>query len=440
MFNVREKPQKVERALLIHVFFSPEEEAEGRALLEELAELVKTLDIEVIDSVLVRSREKKARTLMTSGKAIELMEHAEELRCDVIIFDNQLTPAQQRAWEQDANLTVIDREEVILDIFAQRARTKEARLQVELARMEYSLPRLARMWAHLDREGGGGAAGSGAAARGMGEQQIEIDRRIARERIDRAKRELAKIRAQRSTQRKDRLTTPVPHAAIVGYTNAGKSTLLNQLSGAEVYQADQLFATLDTTTRRIQLPDGQALLLTDTVGFVRNLPHRLVESFKATLEEVVLADFLIHVLDASSLEVVAHEQTTREVMEELGAGDKPVVLVFNKQDQISLEQKQKLSAQYPQAIWISAKQGLGMEDLVAGFNRQLLHRVRRVKVRIPQARGDLLHLLHRDGKVISTEYQGQNVVLEAVVSAALEGKLAEFQLEKTPEQREPWQQ
>ena len=281
----------VERALLIGVYFDKSEEGEAESLLEELGELVRTLGIGIVDSLLVKVRGRHAGTLMGKGKMAEIVEHAKDFNCDCVIFDNELTPSQQRNWEAEVDVLVIDRHEVILDIFSMRAQTKEARLQVQLARMEYSLPRLARMWGHLDRQGGGSGGGKGgaAAARGEGEKQIEVDRRLARKSIDKVKEELAQVRKQRDTQRKERTRVPVPHAAIVGYTNAGKSSLLNRLSDSEVLAEDKLFATLDTTTRRITLPDAQPLLLTDTVGFVRRLPHGLVESFKATLEEAIIA-------------------------------------------------------------------------------------------------------------------------------------------------------
>jgi GTP-binding protein HflX len=335
MFEVRLKPDMVERALLVRLYFDKSEETESASLLAELGELVSTLGIGIADSVLARSREMHKKYLCGTGKAAEIVELAKAHECDVIVIDNNLYPSQQREWEKLSNLCVIDREEVILDIFAKRAHTREARLQVELARMQYALPRLARMWGHLDREGGGGGSGGGGGAeRGMGEKQIEIDRRLAHMSIDRCKRELELVRKQRKTQRKEREKMETPHGSIVGYTNAGKSTLLNLLSGSEVLAKDMLFATLDTTTRRIELPDGQPLLITDTVGFVRNLPHRLVEAFKATLEESVLSDFLIHVLDATAPEIMRFHDTTLKVLEELGALDKPVITILNKIDAV----------------------------------------------------------------------------------------------------------
>jgi GTP-binding protein HflX len=427
MFEVREKPQLVERALLVRLFFDPREEEESEALLEELGELVSTLGIGVVEKVLARSREMHRKFLCGTGKAAEIIELAKAHECDCIVIDNQLAPSQQREWEKAANVCVIDREEVILDIFAKRAQTKEARLQVELARMQYALPRMARMWGHLDREGGSGGGQGGGAARGMGEKQIEVDRRMAHVRIDRARRELEEVRKQRATQRKEREKMETPHAAIVGYTNAGKSTLLNRLSGADVLAKDMLFATLDTTTRKIELPDGQPLLITDTVGFVRNLPHRLVEAFKATLEEAVLADFLIHVLDATSPEVERFHETTLKVLGELGAVDKPTLTVLNKIDRVTDPARlAELQHLFPDALRISAFTGEGMEALLQRCSAVLADRVRRHRYRIPQRRADLLGMLHRDAKVLSTDYEENDILVTAVVPAAIAGRLEEF--------------
>lgn len=426
MFEVREKPDLVERAMLVGFYFKSEEEEEARALLLELEELVDTLGIGVVGMELIRVRTQHKGFICGTGKSEEVVALAREKECDCLIIDNGLSPSQQRNWEGIAGITVIDREEVILDIFAQRASTKEAQLQVELARMEYALPRMAKMWGHLDREGGGGS-GSGAASRGMGEQQIEIDRRLARTKITRIKKELETVRRQRATRRKDRDRFEVPAAAIVGYTNAGKSTLLNRLSGSDVYEADQLFATLDPTTRRIELPGGQPLLLTDTVGFVRNLPHRLVEAFKSTLEEAVLADFLLHVLDASDPGVEAFYQTTKSVLSELGAADKPTLTILNKVDRLGEgDQLTRLRERFPDAIEISARTGLGLESLIEAAESQLADRVKRCRYRVPQSRGDLINLLHQDGKVLATDFEGNDVLLTAVVSPTLDGKLRDF--------------
>jgi GTP-binding protein HflX len=428
MFEIREKPDMVERALLVRFYFDPREAVESESLLEELGELVKTLGITVVESVLSRCREMHKKFLCGTGKAAEIAELARAHECDVIVIDNGLAPSQQREWEKLADLCVIDREEVILDIFARRAQTKEARLQVELARMQYALPRLARMWGHLDREGGGaGGQGGGGAARGMGEKQIEVDRRLANMSIDRCKRELEVVRKQRKTQRKEREKFETPHAAIVGYTNAGKSSLLNILSGAEVMAKDMLFATLDTTTRRITLPDGQPLLITDTVGFVRNLPHRLVEAFKATLEEAVLADFLIHVLDANALEIDRFHDTTLEVLKDLGAEDKEVITVLNKIDLVTDPgDLADLERMFPEALHISSITGLGLDALLKACTEVLADRVRCKEYRIPQRRADLVGLLHREAKVLSTDYDGDDILVRAVVPPTLAGKLDAF--------------
>ena len=439
MFEVRDKPEMVERALLIRIYADKREEDESVSLLEELGELVRTLGIGVVESCLVHTRSLHKKFLCGTGKADEMVALAKAHECDCIVFDNMFLPSQQRNWEELANICVIDREEVILDIFSKRAHTREARLQVDLARMQYSLPRLTRMWGHLDREGGGGGAGAGGAkgggkggggaSRGMGEQQVEVDRRLARTRIDQCKRELAEVRKQRSTRRKEREKQGTPCAAIAGYTNAGKSTLLNQLSGSEVMAKDMLFATLDTTTRAVELPDGQPLLLTDTVGFVRNLPHRLVEAFKATLEEAVLADFIVHVLDASSPEVEKFYETTMAVLAELGAGDKPVITVLNKIDVLADPVKLAgLEVSFPNTVSVSAITGEGMDKLLAKCSEMLVDRVRTENYRIPQSRGDLSGLLHRDAKVLETEYDGNDVLVKAVVPASIAGKLESFRV------------
>lgn len=431
MFEVRQKPEMVERALLVRFYFDAREAEEAEFLLEELGELVKTLGIEVAESVLPRCREMHKKFLCGTGKAAEVVELARAHQCDVIVIDNGLAPSQQREWEKLADLCVIDREEVILDIFAKRAQTREASLQVELARMQYALPRLARMWGHLDREGGAGSGGGqgGGAARGMGEKQIEVDRRLANLSIDRCKRELEAVRKHRKTQRKERERLDTPHAAIVGYTNAGKSSLLNVLSGADVMAKDMLFATLDTTTRRIDLPDGQPLLITDTVGFVRNLPHRLIEAFKATLEEAVLADFLIHVLDATSPEIERFHDTTLEVLEELGAVEKQVVTVLNKIDLVTdPADLNRLEWRFPEALHVSALTGQGVAELLNACSAVMADRVRCKDYRIPQLRADLVSLLHRDAKVISTEYEGDDILVRAVVPASIAGRLETFSL------------
>ena len=430
MFDVREKPKMVERALLVGGYFDRREAGEATDLVEELRELVETLGISVIAKECVMIRELNPRYLVGKGKAAELMAQAKAQECDAIVFDNELSPAQQRAWESESNLCVIDRHEVILDIFAMRARTNEARLQVELARLEYSLPRLTRMWAHLDRQGGGaGGAGSGGAgaARGEGETQLETDRRLANKRIDKVKADLEEVKRNRENQRKERSRVPVPHVAIVGYTNAGKSSLLNRMTGSEVVAKNQLFVTLDTTTRRMELPDGQNILLTDTVGFVRRLPHDLVQSFRATLEEAVNADFLIHVLDASDARAVEFYKTTTSVLKELGAGDKRVVLALNKCDLIEDgERLQELQGRFPEAVPISVKSGAGMDKLLHRLHEMLLDRVVRLKVAIPMNRLDLVNIAHQEGKVLRERYTEDGVRMVCVLPRRWESRFSVF--------------
>ncbi|MGE9292580.1 MAG: GTPase HflX, partial [Puniceicoccales bacterium] len=314
----------INRACLLGVERPGMYAGEAESLLDELEELAANLGVGVGLRKIVRIREPQSAFLLGTGKVKEVLEEVAKEECDSIIFDEELTPAQQRNWEREGGgkILVIDRQEIILDIFNRRASTKEASLQVELAQLEYQLPRMKRAWTHLDRQRGGGAL-----QRDAGETQLELDQRMIRTRISKLKTELKDVVRHRETQRKQRMKVPLPSAAIVGYTNAGKSSLLNRLTGAKVLAADKLFATLDPTTRRMELPSGQALLVTDTVGFVRRLPHRLVEAFKATLEEAIVSTFLIHVVDASSPEAEAHYKTTLSVLKELGAETKNILTV-----------------------------------------------------------------------------------------------------------------
>lgn len=420
----------VEKALLLGVYFDRREESDARSLLEELQELVTTLGIPISEAKLVFVRDGNKRYLTGAGKAKELMQLAKDQGCDVIVFDNGLSPAQQRAWEEEANITVLDREEVILDIFAMRARTAEARLQVELARQQYALPRLTRMWSHLDRQGGGGGSGSGGgAARGEGETQIELDRRMAYKRIDSLKRQLDEVRQQRTTQRKERQRVPVPQAAIVGYTNAGKSTLLNTLTGSDVLAEDKLFATLDPTTRKVQLPDGQQLLLTDTVGFIRQLPTRLVEAFKATLEEAMVADFLVHVLDASQERVFEQYQTTMNVLEDLGAHEKRMLVVLNKIDLITDPlRRQWLKSKFDDPVLISLRTGDGLDELRQRLSVMMLDRIVRLHLRLPMSEFGLMTIIHKQGKILHQEYDGNDVLVDAVLPKRYEAQFSKFAL------------
>lgn len=434
-FEIREKPEMVERALLVGLGMPGDSRRERTALLAELEDLVSNLGIGIVGTMLEFTREIQAKYLCGIGKAEEIRAKVEELNADCLIFDNLLSPSQQREWEKLANVTVIDREEVILDIFAKRARTREAVMQVDLARMQYALPRMTGMWKHLDRQrgGSGGGKGGGAAARGEGEKQIEVDRRLARERIEAIRDELELVRRQRGTQRKERTRQGIPTAAIVGYTNAGKSSLLNLITGAGVLAQNILFATLDTTSRKIELPDGQPLVMTDTVGFIRNLPHRLVEAFKSTLEEAVLADFLIQVVDASDEDALRHYETTCEVLSSLGAEDKPMVVVWNKCDLIPEAVRevtlQALSAKLNcPSLCMSVLENKGVNELLAACVEMLSHRVERQTYRIPLAESRIIAIMHRDGKVLNTEYEGNDAIVEAILPKEFAARIASYRV------------
>ena len=426
MFDTKTKPAR--KAYLVGVYLDANSKDEATSLLDELRLLVQTLAIPVAHQELVRIQEASPRYFIGSGRAEGIVQQAREMGADVIVFDNELTPAQQRNWEALATLPVIDRQEIILDIFAQRAQTKEARLQVELARLEYSLPRLTRAWGHLSRQAGG------LGAKGEGESQLETDRRIVRRHIDAVKADLELVRSRRATQRKQRERLPLPHAAIVGYTNAGKSSLLRRLTGAEVLVADKLFATLDPTTRRVELGTGQPLLLTDTVGFVRNLPHRLVEAFKATLEEAARADFLVHVLDASHPRVYDFYDTTMSVLEELGADTIKMVTVLNKIDRIEDPAAiHALRLHFPDAVAISVHTGYGIGDLLDRLADKLSDRSTKVELALPLDRTELLSLLHRTGRVLRLEYGERFASVVAMVSPKVFARVQPFLVDRQPQ-------
>jgi GTPase len=409
-----------ERALLVGVQTPDMPDGEGQELLLELKELVENLGLKVTRFPLVRVRTRTPALLLGSGKAGEIAAQAKEDGAEVIVFDEALSPAQQRNWEKLSGLAIIDRQEVILEVFADRARTREARLQVSLARLEYSLPRLTRAWSHLSRQRGRGALG------GEGETQLEQDRRTVRDRIAHLKLELKGVVRQRDVQRRRRLRVPVPTAAIVGYTNAGKSSLLNALTGSHILVENKLFATLDPTTRQMDLPGNQKVLVTDTVGFIRRLPHDLVESFKATLEEVVVADFLIHVLDVTNPDVDKHKATTLGVLAELGAADKPVITVFNKADAATPAQLRSARLLVPDSIAASALTGAGLDLLFERCREIVSLGNPAVRLRIPAARYDVVARLHEVGNIRSQEHDGDSVLIEASYPSAQEGFFAPF--------------
>ncbi|MDC7223125.1 MAG: GTPase HflX, partial [Spirochaetales bacterium] len=339
-----------------------------------------------------------------------------------LVFDTDLNPTQQRNLERHFNLCIIDRQEVILDIFADRASTREATLQVALARMEYSLPRLTRAWTHLSRQRGG-AKGT----RGKGETQLETDRRMVQNRISKLRKELEKVKQTRHLQRKKRAERPVPSIAIVGYTNAGKSSLLNGITGADVLVEDKLFATLDPTSRRLKMAGGREVILTDTVGFVRKLPHNLVDAFHSTLEEAVLADIILHVVDGSSREFKSHIETTRDVLDELGASSVPRLLVFNKMDlPEAQENRRELELVYPEALFMSVHGQLGLEELEQELGRRLDEMQQLTSLHIPSDRWDLVAQLHRTSTVASEEYVDDGVVMDVWLTANDRSRFGRF--------------
>ena len=415
-----DKPSKLERAFLVGVQTPEMKPGEAAELLDELKELVENLRISVARTELVNLRRPTPALLLGSGKAEEIIALAKAEGADVIVFDEALSPAQQRNWEELSGLAVIDRQEVILEIFSDRAHTREATLQVALARMEYSLPRLTRAWAHLSRQRGKGKMG------GEGETQLEQDRRIVRDRITHLKRELVNVVQQRDVQRRKRQRVPIPTCAIVGYTNAGKSTLLNTLTGAEVLAADKLFATLDPTTRQLVLRGNQKLLVTDTVGFIRRLPHGLVEAFKATLEEVIVADFLVHVIDVSNPNFEEHHATTLAVLAELGAAEQTIVTVFNKIDAASPELIQRARRLEPDALFVSALTREGLDALESRCVELIAEAHASTELLVPHERYDVIARLHAVGHIQSEEQEDGAVRLRGRFPPAQAAYFAPF--------------
>ncbi len=416
--------KRCERAFLIGVQTPQMQPGEAGELLDELHELVENLRIGIVGRELVNLRTATPATLLGSGKTEELIAQAKAVEADLIVIDETLSPAQQRNWEKLSGVAVIDREEVILDIFADRARTREAVLQVALARMEYSLPRLTRAWTHLSRQRGKGALG------GEGETQLEQDRRLVRDRIARLKRELNEVRQQRGVQRHKRLRVPVPTAAIVGYTNAGKSTLLNALTGAAVLAENKLFATLDPTTRQLLLRGNQKLLVTDTVGFIRRLPHRLVDAFKATLEEVILADFLIHVVDVTNPDFEKHHATTLSVLEELGATDRTIVTVFNKNDGATDDMRRRARHLVSDGLFVSARSGENLGALQDRCIELIADQFGATELFIPHSRYDVIAKLHSLGHVQSEEQEDDGVRIHGRFPPSQKALFAPFEVSK----------
>lgn len=404
-----------ETAVLVGVYLDGQ--GAGESPLDELAGLAEAARVREVARIVQRRRRPEVATYIGSGKLQELKELLARTDANLVLFDNDLNPGQTRNLEQELKVKVIDRTELILDIFASRAQTSEARLAVELAQLEYSLPRLKQMWSHLERQGVGGVG-----LRGPGEKQLEVDRRLAQKRINDLKAELDHIhgRRQREVAARKRSRT----VSLVGYTNAGKSTLLNRLTDADVFVKDLLFATLDTRTRRWNLPGWGPVLLSDTVGFIRDLPHHLVASFRATLEETIQADLLLHVADATHPEVLRQIEAAYKVLDDLGIREKDTLLILNKVDAVdAADTLETLRMRYPAAVPVSARSGLGLDRLTAAVSEALSKEFLSIEVVLSVANGRVAAMLAQEGEVLSKQYTDETVTIRCRVPKHVLGKL-----------------
>ena len=404
-----------ERAVLVGVDL-PRARIPVADSLVELGRLAETAGLVTVGETAQPLRRVHPATFVGAGKVAEVRELVTAGRADVVIFDDPLTPAQQRNLERALGCKVVDRSALILDIFAQRARSLEGKLQVELAQLQYLLPRLTRQWTHLSRQRGGGVG-----TRGPGETQLEVDRRRVRERIAQLRRRLGAVDRTRRLHRAERRALPTPTVALVGYTNAGKSTLMNALTRAGVLVEDRLFATLDPTVRRVRLPEGLTIVLADTVGFIHKLPHQLVEAFKGTLEQVRTADLLLHVVDASHAMWREQVRVTEEVLAAIGAGELPAITVMNKADLVDPGER---PAGVPrEAIWVSGRRGDGLHELRSRIEHVLDAGLARVSCALPSDRGDVVAWLRRSGRVVEEYYRDGVVTVTALVPPSVAGQL-----------------
>jgi GTPase len=424
--EVEYRALRLERVVLLGVWTEGTLETAENSL-RELALLAQTAGSLVLDGLTQRRSRPDASTYVGAGKAAELADLVVATAADTVICDGELTPSQLRKLEGVVRVKVIDRTALILDIFAQHARSKEGKAQVELAQMQYMLPRLRGWGESLSRQAGGRVAGGGGiGTRGPGETKIETDRRRIRTRIARLRREIGEMSVGREVQRAQRRRREVPSVAIAGYTNAGKSSLLNKLTGAHVLVDDSLFATLDPAVRKARLPSGAQFTLTDTVGFVRHLPHQLVEAFRSTLEEVADADLVLHVVDGSDADPRSQIAAVREVLTEIGARDVPEIIVFNKADAADEIELKGLQLVEPQSVVVSARTGDGLDSLLEAIEQRLPRPSCEVSVVVPYSRGDLVARAHQQGEVLRVEHTGAGTELSARVPAGLAAELDRF--------------
>ncbi len=414
------KSAERERAVLVALERDGDSHADQVDSLDELASLVKTAGGEVVRSVIQRLPRPTAPYYIGKGKAEEIAVLCEEDDLHSVVFDDELSPAQSRNLSNAVKRKIIDRTQIILDIFAFRAKTKEGKLQIELAQLNYLLPRLTRMWTHLSRQTGG------IGTRGPGETQLEVDRRRVQEKIAKISRDLVSVRQHRATQRQGRTRHNWPVVSLVGYTNAGKSTLFNLLTRAEVLAEDKLFATLDPTTRVIDLPDKQRALFTDTVGFIKKLPHDLVEAFKATLEEVCEADLLLHIVDLSHPQYDGQIVAVHDVLCQIGAQEKPALVVFNKTDAVAPETVARVLEFHAGSVAISAQTGEGIEGLLRAIADRLVSRRRRVRLSVPHNETGLVAELHREGNVETISYEGDRIEITARIPPGLQRRVEPY--------------
>ena len=417
-----EKTQEIRDKVVLVGLNSPvlkkEENADGDSM-EELSALVETAGGETMGIILQNREKPDPRSFIGEGKVAEVQLYCENVGATLVIFDNDLSPSQMRVLTEMLGLQVLDRCGLILDIFAQRAKTREGRLQVELAQYQYLLPRLTGMWSHLERQGGTSGKGP-IGSKGPGETQLETDRRHVHRKIDKLREDLDEVRRVRGTQRERRRKNEIPVVAIVGYTNAGKSTLLNQLTGASIPANNRLFDTLDTTSRLLTVSDTLDVVVSDTVGFIRKLPHQLVEAFKATLEELEYADMLLHVIDVSNPEWQQQAQVVEELIGELGADQLPRINVFNKSDLVGVGE---IMPHGEDIVSISARTGQGVNELLAMIDRRLDKGARRVTIHLPYEKGAYLDMLYREAKVENVEYS-QTIDVVAVCAPKVLGQVS----------------